>query len=280
MTDHGAKDRPIPGLAPGVIDPLYVLLAGFRGLSLEDARAFRDEIAETGVVRVLGFGSLMWKPHHETDCLRRGVVHGYRRDFAVMEFKSRGALDRPGLTLSIEPDPEAATTGAVLETSADAAYDSLLAFIRREDPEGMPLYRFAVVPVALRDGSTVNALACIANEDGPLYVGRSLDMDAKAKLIARAKGPNGTSFSYLVNTVRALHEQGDRDFAMERLLVAAKRARAALPEAERLDLEAFEASLYPKTIRFPVLQSLDTQRQTHRPQHRRPQHRRPAVSGP
>jgi len=94
----------------------------------------------------------------------------------------------------------------------------LLRLWNREMPRRV--YQPRLVPVRLRSGRRLRALAFVADPQHPSYV-RELDLHGRARLVAQGIGQRGPCVDYIRNTLDHMHEVGVRDPHLERVLDAA-----------------------------------------------------------
>lgn len=152
---------------------------------------------------VFGYGSLMWNP--EFPFLRRDVARldGFRRGFTMASIHHRGTLADPGLVLALDETPGTACDGLAFEVPEDAAEETLAALRERELISSAYVERW--LPLALRSGETVTALAYVIERSHPQYRGDD-DLETQAQIIARAHGGRGPNAEYLFNTAQHLGE--------------------------------------------------------------------------
>ena len=79
------------------------------------------------------------------------------------------------------------------------------------------VYQPRLVPVRLRSGRRLHALAFVADPGHPSYV-RELDLHGRARLVAQGIGQRGPCVDYIRNTLDHMHEVGVRDPHLERVL--------------------------------------------------------------
>jgi len=199
-------------------------------------------LSEDGKLRIFAYGSLAWNPSSEIDRAIPAHLDGHVRDYCCADTHYRGSVDNEGVTLGLRTDAEGTTPGMVLEIdihSDQQAAEAIAAFAKREDPPDMPIYRFDMMDVTLPDGRTVKALACVADENGPLYRG-NLSVEDRAQMIATAHGKNGTNLEYLVKSVTTFQEVGHPAHDLDKLLDATLQARLALPTEQQEMLAEME----------------------------------------
>ncbi|MFD1911711.1 gamma-glutamylcyclotransferase [Halodurantibacterium flavum] len=157
---------------------------------------------------VFGYGSLIWNPGFLWAERHLARLSGYRRSFCMRSIHHRGTPDEPGLVLALEPMHGAGCDGVVFGVApqqAEATMDYL-----RERELISSAYLEEVLPVTLRDGRRVDAVAYVVDTAHPQYCG-GLDLGVQADIIARAHGGRGPNREYLKNTVEHLEELGIAD---------------------------------------------------------------------
>ena len=92
------------------------------------------------------------------------------------------------------------------------------------------VYRPTLVPVRLRGGRRLRALAFVADPSHSAYV-HELDLHGRARLVAQGIGVRGPNVDYIRNTLEHMHDVGVRDPHLERVLEAALSLRSAAPSA-------------------------------------------------
>ncbi len=263
--------------------------------------AFIDYIGQTGSINGFGAGSLLTYSHLQNGDgtpqaslledfptldhanltqTTPAVLGGFKRDFVCYDIFYRGTEEKPGITLGLEADPEGKTNGGVLKTSLEGMSPEVATaftvkylelFREREFPPNMPIYTFDVAEVEQKDGTRVQCLACVADQDGPLYIHNvdnryamgdpespyyfeKGDVEARARWIAAAYGPTHnpltgepkaagkvTNLDYWRDLIKDSIAKGiPVERHMMQLDVSAVEMRRDMPEAERLALEALE----------------------------------------
>lgn len=196
-------------------------------LNLDEASKalYTSSIQESGTLRRFGAGSLLtyshletgppvegekqWKPsllekfpNINTDkiySVKTAALEGYENDFVCHDIHYRGTKENPGITIGIDEVKGGITNGGVLETDLTQlglTKDEMMAFIKydaeefvaREFPPNMPIYKFGLKEVKYADGTTQPSLACIADQEGPLYAG-NLSFKERAAILGTAMGP-------------------------------------------------------------------------------------------
>jgi cation transport protein ChaC len=183
----------------------------------------RKKVAELegGPFWVFAYGSLIWKPAFEFTKAERAVAHGWRRAFCMHLEGWRGTPEEPGLMLALEPG--GSCVGLAYRMPEDAPLDRMLRLLRREMSYhvDVPWLRWLRLRAG---GQTIRALTfyCAPTPRDPDHV--QLPVDAQARRLARAVGPQGSCAEYLHNTVDHLEAAGIRDSYLWRLqeMVAAE----------------------------------------------------------
>jgi len=150
---------------------------------------------------VFGYGSLLWNPGFEPAEAVTATLHGYHRSFCMLSVHHRGTVDKPGLVLALDV-ADAICTGVAFRV-ADADEDHVLEELRARELISSA-YVEAHLPLALRDGRTVQALAYVINRDHEQYC--QYDLEKQARLIARSVGGRGPNPEYLYNTAAHLEK--------------------------------------------------------------------------
>ncbi len=168
---------------------------------------------------VFAYGSLIWKPGFAHLGAHPALLRGYHRRFCLWSRLYRGTPERPGLVLGL--DRGGSCHGVAFEVpAADTA--AVLAYLdARENPNGENVYHRRELPVTLRGGRSVRAIAYVADRRHPAYARPC--PDTTATTIAAGHGQAGSNQDYLLNTIRQLHAHGLRDAALERVAMLVAR---------------------------------------------------------
>jgi cation transport protein ChaC len=182
-------------------------------LSEEEREASRQKIMAEHVpgteLWVFGYGSLMWNPAIHVDESLPGIVEGYRRSFAMRLMFGRGMPDNPGLMLCLVPG---GSCHGIAHRVAPEHVDSESKILwMREMLSGAYIPTWVDVDLGAR---RVRAVTFVINTAHPRYL-PDLDVDEKARRIAKAEGHLGTNRDYLFRTVAALESAGSRDAYIE-----------------------------------------------------------------
>lgn len=162
---------------------------------------------------VFGYGSLLWNPGFEPAEAVTATLSGYHRSFCMLSIHHRGTAEKPGLVLALD-EADATCTGVAFRV-APADQVRVLAELRERELISSA-YVEAHVPLALKDGRNVQALAYIINRDHEQYC--QFDLEKQAQLIARSIGGRGPNPEYLFNTADHLVKMGIKDPDMEWLV--------------------------------------------------------------
>jgi cation transport regulator ChaC len=275
-------------------------------LALTDHVKMTDEAAQTSFIadleehaelRAFGAGSLLNYSHLQNDngtfkddlLLTFGIdpskaivieparLEGYDKDFVCYDTHYRGTPQAPGITIGLERTQGAATDGGILTTRIDYLGPKFAAnfteyylqkFAEREMPPNMPIYTFQQLTATTRDGQKVPALACVADQNGPLYIHNPNNQFAqsnplyyvargddqkRAQILASAMGnpvkPDGsikpkgrvTDLDYLRGVIDAYIEKDvPIDGKFVRLYLMAVECRRGLTAEQRKTLESNE----------------------------------------
>jgi cation transport protein ChaC len=169
-----------------------------------------------GELWVFGYGSLMWSPCFSYREKRLARVHGYHRALCILSTRYRGTHRKPGLVMGLCRG--GSCWGMAYRIEPGEVRRCLERLWRREMPRRV--YEPRLLPVRLRSGRKLRALAFVADPGHPSYV-RELDLHGRARLVAQGIGQRGPCVDYIRNTLEHMHEVGVRDPHLERVLHAA-----------------------------------------------------------
>jgi cation transport protein ChaC len=175
----------------------------------------RDFMASlsAGELWVFGYGSLMWSPCFSYEEKRLARVHGYHRALCILSTRYRGTHRKPGLVMGLCRG--GSCWGMAFRIEARDVRRCLSRLWHREMPRRV--YEPRLVPVKLRSGRRVRALAFVADPEHPSYV-RELDLHGRARLAAQGIGKRGPNVDYIRKTLDHMHAVGVRDPHLERVL--------------------------------------------------------------
>lgn len=179
---------------------------------------------------VFGYGSLMWSPCFSFQEKRPARAHGYHRALCILSTRYRGTHSKPGLVMGLCAG--GSCWGMAFRIGERDVRRCLTRLWHREMPRRV--YQPRLVPIRLRNGRRLKALAFVADPGHPAYV-RELDLHGRARLVAQGIGQRGPCVDYIRNTLDHMHAVGVRDPHLERVLEAAlslqNRERGACPAA-------------------------------------------------
>lgn len=159
-------------------------------------------------VWVFAYGSLMWDPGFYFDEVRLGQLSGFQRKFCLNMTKGRGSEETPGLMAAL--DEGDTCHGLVFRIAADQVDHETAVIFRRE------MIAFGYKPIFApveTDMGPVEAMSFYVDKSGDRYAG-DVDLETSARLIASAKGINGSNRDYVDNLAAQLRLLGlsDPDF--------------------------------------------------------------------
>ena len=165
---------------------------------------------------VFGYGSLMWSPCFPYREKRLARAHGYHRALCILSTRYRGTHSKPGLVMGLCAC--GSCWGMAFRIGERDVRKTLTRLWHREMPRRV--YQPRLVPIRLRGGRRLRALAFVADPTHDAYV-RELDLHGRARLVAQGIGVRGPCVDYIRNTLDHMHEVGVRDPHLERVLDAA-----------------------------------------------------------
>lgn len=155
---------------------------------------------------VFGYGSLLWNPGFEPVERVTATLSGYRRSFCMLSIHHRGTVENPGLVLALDEGDDTCTGIAFRVAEPDE--DRVLAELRERELISSA-YVEKNLPLALKDGRGVDALAYVISRDHEQYC--QFDLETQAQMIARSVGGRGPNPEYLYNTAEHLEKMGIHD---------------------------------------------------------------------
>lgn len=164
---------------------------------------------------VFGYGSLIWRPGFSFVSQQVALLRGVHRRLCVYSYRHRGTEAQPGLVFGLMPG--GSCRGMAFEV-ADEHWSEVHAYLsEREMDRGV--YKEATRPIALADGSTVTALAFLADTRHLQYAGK-LDIAEQVRLVRRGVGESGANPEYVLETARRLNELGIHDRYLDEVVAA------------------------------------------------------------
>jgi glutathione-specific gamma-glutamylcyclotransferase len=176
---------------------------------------------------VFGYGSLIWRPDMPYVEARTARLHGWMRRFWQGSHDHRGVPEAPGRVVTLLPSADDYCDGVAYLVEGHTAQNVLSQLDYREKNG------YARHDVVLHDhnGTTFRALVYIATEENFAYLGPA-EVNEIVDQIACSHGPSGANSEYLLALAEALRQLRADDahvFELERLLLARRSTRAALP---------------------------------------------------
>src|SRR5258706_62901 len=169
-----------------------------------------------GELWVFGYGSLLWAPRFSYRGKR--LARGARHHPAPCLLSTRYPRPPRQPRLGNGRFRGGSCWGMAFRVARADVRGCLLRLWNREMPRRV--YQPRLVPVRLRSGRRLRALAFVADPQHPSYV-RELDLHGRARLVAQGIGQRGPCVDYIRNTLDHMHEVGVRDPHLERVLDAA-----------------------------------------------------------
>ncbi|WP_051013589.1 gamma-glutamylcyclotransferase [Pararhodospirillum photometricum] len=175
----------------------------------------KDNIDPSQVSWVFGYGSLMWRPDFPFEETCPALLQGYHRSACILSTQYRGTPQSPGLVLGLEPG---GTCHGRAFRLTPALRPAIVAKVReRELITGV--YHERLLPVALNDGRSVEALCYVADPAHPQFRG-GLALGEAARLVRHGRGTQGAARDYLASCVAHLEDLNVSDPALHQLLRA------------------------------------------------------------
>ncbi len=175
----------------------------------------------TETLWIFGYGSLLWDPGFTPAETRVAHLAGWRRSFCMSSIHFRGTPEAPGLVLALDACAGAVCAGLAMRVAPEEAAAVLAATRARELVSDAYLERRLAVTCA--GGAQIEAVTYVIDPAGSQYCDH--DLEAQARIIARAQGARGPNRDYLWNTAAHLRELGLADADLDWL---ASRVRALL----------------------------------------------------
>jgi cation transport protein ChaC len=153
----------------------------------------------------------MWNPAIHVDESRPARIEGFHRRFCMRLMFGRAMPDNPGLMLCLVPG--GMCDGIAHRIAAEHVESESKILWMREMLSGAYVPTWVDIDLG---GLRVRGVTFVINTGHPRYL-PDLDLDEKARRIARAEGHLGTNRDYLVRTVAALEGAGVRDFYLDEI---------------------------------------------------------------
>lgn len=164
---------------------------------------------------VFGYGSLIWRPGFPFASHQPALLAGSHRRLCVYSYRHRGTEAQPGLVFGLVRG--GSCRGMAFEVAAEQWREVHAYLAEREMDRGV--YREALRPVRLADGTHVRALAFLTDERHVQYAGR-LEIDEQVRLVRSGRGESGPNPEYVLETATHLRALGIRDRYVDELVQA------------------------------------------------------------
>lgn len=161
---------------------------------------------------VFGYGSLLWNPGFKVAESVVATLPGYARSFCMRSIHHRGSVERPGLVLALDEQPDHACTGLGLRV-AEGHEAATLDYLRERELISSA-YVERNLDIDLTDGRRVTAVVYVIDETHEQYCG-GLPLEEQAQIIASAVGGRGPNTEYLYNTASHLAQIDLHDTELE-----------------------------------------------------------------
>lgn len=161
---------------------------------------------------VFGYGSLLWNPGFKVAESVVATLPGYARSFCMRSIHHRGSVERPGLVLALDEQPDHACTGLGLRV-AEGHEAATLDYLRERELISSA-YVERNLDIDLTDGRRVTAVVYVIDETHEQYCG-GLPLEEQAQIIASAVGGRGPNTEYLYNTASHLAQIDLHDAELE-----------------------------------------------------------------
>lgn len=174
-----------------------------------------------GDLWVFGYGSLMWSPGFRYREKSVALLRGYHRALCILSTRYRGTRRRPGLVMGLRRG--GSCWGMAFRVPARRVRRVLAALWRREMLRRV--YEPRLVPIRVRGGRRLRALAFVADPRHPLHL-RELDLYGRASLVAQGVGRRGRCTDYIRRTLEHMYALGLTDPHLARVLETAEAMRS------------------------------------------------------
>lgn len=179
----------------------------------------RQPLDHLDSVWLFGYGSLIYKTDFPYLQRKPACIYGWQRRFWQGSHDHRGTPEAPGRVLTLIEAPGARCAGIAYEVTPDT-------FEHLDHREKNGYLRVFTPLHWLTDsgnsgpGETA-AIVYLATPDNEAYLGPATEVEIAAH-IARSQGPSGPNRDYVLELAKALRAMGEQDehvFAIERQLL-------------------------------------------------------------
>jgi cation transport protein ChaC len=175
---------------------------------------------------VFGYGSLIWRPGFDFVRSVPALLRGAHRSLCIYSHRHRGTPERPGLVFGLVRG--GSCRGMAFEIEPER-WDDVHAYLyEREMDRGV--YREAVRPIRLSDGTAVNALAFLVDERHVQFAGK-LEIAEQVRLVRSGVGEAGPNHEYVLQTADHLEQLGIRDRYLTELVEALRGTDLVIEES-------------------------------------------------
>ncbi|XP_045175641.2 putative glutathione-specific gamma-glutamylcyclotransferase 2 [Mercenaria mercenaria] len=173
---------------------------------------FIEEMMEEGqIVRVFGYGSLLWKPDFRYEQAFIGRIEGYKRRFWQGNVTHRGTDENIGRVATLIPSNKSKVWGVMFEVrDQEAKSKALNGLTNREVFLGG--YDVIATTFYPRDGECKPCLVIVfmATSQNSYFLGKA-NTDTMAMQIVNAVGPCGTNIEYVTKMADYIKEHIPED---------------------------------------------------------------------
>ena len=170
-----------------------------------------SQFNQTEDIWLFAYGSLLWNPTITYKEVQVAHLFGFHRRFCLKTILGRGTPECPGLMLAL--DRGGSCKGVAYRISREIAEHELKIIWNREMVSNS--YVAKVVRLKTKT-SPLKAITFAMNRKDNKYSGRLSTIDT-ANIIARSRGPLGSSRDYLFETIDKLTEYGIMDSHLNKL---------------------------------------------------------------
>lgn len=161
---------------------------------------------------IFGYGSLVWRPEFDYVERRPALVRGYHRALCLWSRINRGTPEQPGLVFGL--DNGGSCRGMVYRVSGSQVPEIFDELWKREMPSGAYIPRHLTCQT---HQGPVGALVFTMDKTKDGYV-RGLETPQLVDIVRRASGTYGPCMEYVVETHRALKDNGIHDHKLDALV--------------------------------------------------------------
>ena len=179
----------------------------------------RQPLDHLDSVWLFGYGSLIYKTDFPYLQRKPACIYGWQRRFWQGSHDHRGTPEAPGRVLTLIEAPGARCAGIAYEVTPDT-----FEHLDHREKNGY-LRVFTPLHWLTDSGNSgpgeTEAIVYLATPDNEAYLGPATEVEIAAH-IARSQGPSGPNRDYVLELAKALRAMGEQDehvFAIERQLL-------------------------------------------------------------